>query len=230
MLANIEKKSLLKILVSGSCSTIIFLAALTADAAAETIHVALLSTSGTSSESGTLSTVASHKPGSCLFSEQLASDPALKAAFTRELSGIRDGHFEASTDDDLIYDSDIDAGGTSRSFPEPSKSVDKFSNDCLSCHDGVMAKSFNVRVKNNPEGRVMSLEDIIGGHPIGMEYENYAAVNGKEYRGEIRFSNEMVFAEGRVGCLTCHNPLNDSKGHLVMKNDRSELCFACHKK
>ncbi|HXC92536.1 MAG TPA: cytochrome c3 family protein, partial [Geobacteraceae bacterium] len=107
---------------------------------------------------------------------------------------------------------------------------DNLSNDCLSCHDGVTAKNFDVRVKNNPNGRVMGLEDIIGGHPVGMEYENYASVNGKEYWGDVRFSNEMVFAEGKVGCLTCHNPLNTTKGHLVMNNDRSELCFACHKK
>ena len=136
-----------------------------------------------------------------------------------------------SDDDAVIYDTDIKAGGSNtKSFPEPSKSIDSLSNDCLACHDGVMATSFNLRVKNNPNGRVMSLEDIIGGHPVGMEYESYVSVNGKEYRGEIRFSNEMVFADGKVGCLTCHNPLNSTKGHLVMKNDRSELCFACHKK
>jgi len=136
-----------------------------------------------------------------------------------------------SEDDSDIYYTNIEAGGaSSRSFTDPANSIDSLSIDCLSCHDGVMAKDFNVRVKNNPNNRVMSLEDIIGGHPVGMEYENYASVNGKEYRGEVRFSNEMVFAEGKVGCLTCHNPLNSTKGHLVMNNDRSELCFACHNK
>jgi predicted CXXCH cytochrome family protein len=63
-----------------------------------------------------------------------------------------------------------------------------------------------------------------------MEYDNYLAANAKEYRGEVKLSHGMVFAEGKVGCLTCHNPLNVSRGHLVMNNDRSDLCFACHKK
>ncbi len=223
MLTTIGKKTLLKVIATGSCSAIISLAALTAD-----IYAGTVSFTPQASTS-----VASTSPsgGDCLYTAQLASDPALKAAFSRKISAVRDGIYEESTYDAVIYETDIDAGGASSiSFMEPSKGTDNLSNDCLACHDGVMAKNFNVRVKNNPNGRVMSLEDIIGGHPVGMEYETYASVNGKEYRGEVRFSNEMVFAEGKVGCLTCHNPLNSSKGHLVMNNDKSELCFACHKK
>jgi predicted CXXCH cytochrome family protein len=216
MLANIEKKSLLKVLATGTCSAIISLAALTADVNAGTFSLASQTSETT--------------VGNCLFAAQLASDPALRAAFSKKISAIQGGLLEESIDDAVIYDTNIEAGGaSSRSFTEPSKGIDNLSNDCLSCHDGIMAKSFNVRIKNNPNGRVMSLEDIIGGHPIGMEYENYASVSGKEYR-DVRFSNEMVFAEGKVGCLTCHNPLNTAKGHLVMNNDRSELCFACHSK
>jgi predicted CXXCH cytochrome family protein len=179
----------------------------------------------------TLTNSAPQVSGKCLFSAQLAADPALKAAFAKKISSVKFGLYEESNDDAVIYDTNIEAGiASSISFTGSSNTIDNLSNDCLSCHDGVMAKSFNVRVKNNPNGRVMSLEDIIGGHPVGMEYEKYASVNGKEYRVEVRFSNEMVFAEGKVGCLTCHNPLNSAKGHLVMNNDRSELCFACHSK
>lgn len=207
MLAN-NKRSLLKVLASGFCA-ITTLAALTADINAETV-------------------------GSCLYSAQLASDPALRAAFTNQINAIKTGLPEVSDEDGAIYVTDIPAGGStsgsSGSFADPVKSIDSLSNGCLSCHDGIMAKSFNVRIKNDPNGRVMSLVDIIGGHPVGMEYENYASVNGKEYRGEVKLSNEMVFADGKVGCLTCHNPLNSSKGHLVMTNERSELCFSCHKK
>lgn len=234
MLANIEKRSLLIVLATGSFSAVISLAALTADVNAGTVDYSFRVNSGTTtSTAGSMTDSSTLKNlGNCLFTAQLASDPALKSAFSKKISAIKDGFIEERDDDALIYATDIEAGGgaPSTSFPEPSKSTDSLSNDCLSCHDGVMAKNFNVRIKNNPNGRVMGLEDIIGGHPVGMEYENYAAVNGKEYRGEVRFSNDMVFAEGKVGCLTCHNPLNSSKGHLVMKNDRSELCFSCHSK
>ena len=229
MLANIEKKSLLKILATGSCSAIISLASLTADVHAGTFSFTSQASSGIT---GTMTnSSAPQASGNCLFSAQLAADPALKAAFSKKISSVKGGLYEESNDDAVIYDTNIEAGiASSRSLADSFNNVDTLSNDCLSCHDGVMAKSFNVRVKNNPYGRVMSLEDIIGGHPVGMEYEKYASVNGKEYRGEVRFSNEMVFAEGKVGCLTCHNPLNSAKGHLVMNNDRSELCFACHSK
>jgi predicted CXXCH cytochrome family protein len=235
MLSNNEKRSLLKVLASGSCSAIITFTALTADINAETINFTFQAAAGSAHSSISQSTTTtSSNPlnsGSCLFTAQLASDPALRTAFSRKINAIKSGLPEETDDDAFIYNTNIEAGGaSSRSLTEPAKSTDTLSNDCLSCHDGVMAKAFNVRVKNNPNGRVMNLEDIIGGHPVGMEYENYASVNGKEYRGEARFSNEMVFAEGKVGCLTCHNPLNSAKGHLVMNNDRSELCFACHNK
>lgn len=237
MLTKSEKKSLLKIIAAGSCSAIILLASLTATVDAETITITFQpSTGSTVNSTGTISShftsttsAASPESGSCLFAAQLASDPALKTAFTTKIRAIKGGAVEES--DELIYDSNIDAGSTSSlSLPEPAKSLDSLSYDCLSCHDGVMAQNFNFRIKNNPGGRVMSLEDITGGHPVGMEYNRYVSVGGKDYRSEVTFSREMVFAEGKVGCLTCHNPLNKDRGHLVMNNSRSELCFACHNK
>jgi predicted CXXCH cytochrome family protein len=232
MLTNNEKRSLLKVVASGSCSAIITLTALTADINAETINFTFQAAAGSAhssiSQSTTTTSSNSLNSGSCLFTAQLASDPALRTAFSRKINAIKSGLPEETDDDAFIYNTNIDAGGSNTA--DPAKSTDTLSNGCLSCHDGVMATNFNLRIKNNPNGRVMSLEAIIGGHPVGMEYENYASVNGKEYRGEARFSNEMVFAEGKVGCLTCHNPLNSTKGHLAMNNDRSELCFACHNK
>ena len=237
MLTTTGKKSLLKVIAMSCCGAIITLASLTATAGAETssinfrpsIGTTINSTDNLSSHFTSTRTATSSEPGKCLYTTQLAADPALEAAFTTKIRAIKGGAIEES--DELIYDTDIDAGGaSSRSFSEPPKSLDSLSNDCLSCHDGVMAQNFNVRIKNNPGGRVMSLEDIIGGHPVGMEYDKYVSVGGKDYRSDVTFSREMVFAEGKVGCLTCHNPLNKDKGHLVMNNSRSELCFACHNK
>ncbi len=239
MLVTIEKKSLLKVLAESSCGAIIMLATLTANVSAETITITFQASTGTPvttsdtiashGSSTSTTTVAPLPAGNCLYSKQLAADSALKAAFTTRISAIRGGAVEEN--DELIYSTDIAAGGASaRSFTEPAKAVDSLSNDCLSCHDGVMAQGFNVRIKNSPGGRVMSLEDIIGGHPVGMEYDRYVAVDTKGYRSDVKFSREMVFAEGKVGCLTCHNPLNRDQGHLVMNNSRSELCFACHNK
>jgi predicted CXXCH cytochrome family protein len=208
MLANREKKSLLKTLATGTCGAIILMAALTAKVNGEIQN----------SEYLTL--------GTCLYSQQLASDPALREAFEAEVALYRDSNVVAGTDYEELYVTDIDAGIRKRT----PTTLDRLSTNCLSCHDGVMATSFNVRIKNDPNGRVMGLEDIIGGHPVGMEYEKYISINSSEYRREARFSRGMVYAEGKIGCLTCHNPLNIYKGHLVMANDRSALCFSCHNK
>lgn len=230
MLATIDNKSLLKALAAGTCGALLSLAALTQDAAAETITITMQPSSGITivvpgSEPDT-GISASLPPGNCLYSIQLAGDTELRAAFMARVATLNNSG-AAAVDDSDLYTTNIDVNTT---LSRTATGTDGLSNDCLSCHDGVMAKSFHVRIKNNPAGRVMSLEDIIGGHPVGMEYDKYVSVNGKEYRRDVSFSRNMIFAEGKVGCLTCHNPLNGKKGHLVMKNERSELCFACHNK
>jgi len=206
MLANIDRKSLLKVLAVSICSAIITLAALTASVNPESLP----------------------EPGNCLYSMQLATDPSLRADFLAKTEFLKGKSCE--TNDIYMYTTDINSGGAaSISLNGPDTGIDGLSNDCLSCHDGVSAQSFRIRIKNNPNGRAMCLEDIIGGHPVGMEYDKYVSVNGNKYRCDVQFTREMVFAEGKVGCLTCHNPLNPDKGHLVMNNSSSELCFACHK-
>lgn len=222
MLATIEKRSLLNVLLSSSCGALLTMATLALDVAAETVTITL--NPGTETSIGT--TTPTTATG-CLFSAQLASDAAMRASFTERVALVKQPGGTVADDDGDIYHTTIDAN---ISLTRMSSGIDGLSNDCLSCHDGVMAKSFDVRIKNNPANRVMSLVDIIGGHPVGMEYDKYVSVAGKEFRREVSFSREMVFAEGKVGCLTCHNPLNSAKGHLVMQNSRSELCFACHNK
>lgn len=218
MLTANEKKSLLRVLVAGSCSAMIAMAALTADvnAASITMHAAVGSKTST--------TV------TCLLSTQLASDPVLRSEYTTKVALSKWGVKEES--DEEIYESDLAVGNAfAARFAGNSGGIDSFSNECLACHDGVMAQNFKIRIKNNPDNRVLSLEDIIGGHPVGMEYDRYlSGSKGKEYRNEVKFTSEAVFAEGKIGCLTCHNPLNTAKGHLVMNNDKSELCFSCHSK
>lgn len=177
MLAKSKYISLLRLLIIGSCSAMITVAALTMESTAET--------------------------GSCLYSAQLASDPVLRAEYA------------ASINDPERLNS-----GTE---------IDGFSTGCLACHDGVTATGFNLRIKNNPQNRATSIEDIIGGHPVGMHYENYVAVKTDSYNSNVDFSGDMIFAAGRVGCLTCHNPLNTETGHLSLTNENSKLCFACHR-
>lgn len=101
--------------------------------------------------------------------------------------------------------------------------IDTFSLDCLGCHDGINARIHNIRYKNNVMDRTGSMETVRGSHPIGMHYGSYAYTSN-HLRGLTELNEEMVLVDGKVGCLSCHNPLNPDKKHLTSKN----LCLGCH--
>jgi predicted CXXCH cytochrome family protein len=241
---KIRNKLLLRLLVAGLFSTILIVVALVMESSAETVRITFGPSTGTSAVSSggtsvpanstaptttttTTTTTATTELGKCVFTSQLASDPVLRAEYTSQISS------ESLNESQIVDYSGIYESNIVVNIQNPGRignrlAIDQLSNNCLSCHDGVLAKDFNVRVKNNPKNRVMSLEDIIGGHPIGMQYKKYVYANPNKYSDDISFSNEMIFAEGKVGCLTCHNPLNEKKGHLTVNNNSSKLCFACH--
>lgn len=108
--------------------------------------------------------------------------------------------------------------------------VDPLSLDCLGCHDGSRASDIPINLRNDPHRR--SLIGLSSGakseHPIGMEYALYTA-RGNDYK-PLLVNNKMVLVKGRVGCLTCHDPLNEEQGHLVMSDRDSGLCLTCHNK
>jgi predicted CXXCH cytochrome family protein len=149
--------------------------------------------------------------GPCLFAEQLQESASIRNQYTARLAAALGGTVSASN----------------------STGIDAFSADCLGCHDGVVALNVRTVLKNNPQDRYHLLggdHQMIGmDHPIGMDYNRYVAV-GKGYKPLSGVSNKMVFLNGKVGCLTCHDPLNPEKGHLVMSDRKSALCYTCHEK
>ena len=106
--------------------------------------------------------------------------------------------------------------------------LDSFSADCISCHDGVSASGIGVDLRDAPVGRRSQVDSFTSDHPIGMNYSNYVAV-GRGYK-HVGPGTKMVFVGGKVGCITCHDPLNQEKGHLVMSDRGSALCTTCHNK
>lgn len=106
--------------------------------------------------------------------------------------------------------------------------IDSFSFDCLSCHDGLVGRSRELRFRNDSQNRVSGLETVNGSHPIGMDYGSYAYA-GNGFKSLDRVPAGMELIDGKVGCLSCHNPLNPKKNHLVAANSASKLCFYCHR-
>ncbi|QXE93145.1 cytochrome c3 family protein [Geomonas subterranea] len=105
---------------------------------------------------------------------------------------------------------------------------DDLSVGCLSCHDGVGASQINVDFRDRPSDRRSMVNSFSSDHPLGMTYDAYVAAN-RGYK-PVGSNTKMIFVNGKVGCLTCHDPLNTEKGHLVMSDYGSALCKTCHDK
>jgi predicted CXXCH cytochrome family protein len=89
---------------------------------------------------------------------------------------------------------------------ESSPEVETLAHNCLTCHDGAVATS-------------------IGGskdHKVDVLY-----IPSKDYNYVT--DRRIVFVNGKVTCISCHNPYASEGERLVMSNRGSRLCLACHK-
>ena len=106
------------------------------------------------------------------------------------------------------------------------ENLDSFSAGCLSCHDGKTASNVRPNLKNDPDKRSVMIM-MSGKHPIGMDYEKYSQSNhGLKSLDEM--SQNLTLAEGRVSCITCHDPLNSQQYHLRVPGSGIDLCSGCH--
>jgi predicted CXXCH cytochrome family protein len=78
--------------------------------------------------------------------------------------------------------------------------------DCEACHDGMLAGSVG-----GPQGHV----DVY-----------YMA--GRDFNAAL--DHRVILVDGRVTCISCHDPYSSEPKRLVMSNHRSRLCLECHRK
>jgi predicted CXXCH cytochrome family protein len=87
--------------------------------------------------------------------------------------------------------------------------------ECLGCHDGMGA------VEARYTSGTPAWADA---HPVGVEY--------RAQRGSLRplhaLDRTLVLPGGRVECASCHSLYSREPDLLVMSNQRSALCLACH--
>lgn len=173
--------------------------------------------------------------GSCAFSEQLknpaqrsqyivlvAQATAGTAATARSMQDMPEQFIP--TDPEEMYQ-----GITTASFQTTSDTYDPVSLKCLGCHDGVNAPIAAGTYRNDPGGTGFGQRMKGGDHPIGMDYAAYAAAS-RGFKNLHQLDNNIVLIDGKVGCLSCHNPLNPAKFHLSVTNTNSTLCLTCHNK
>lgn len=110
-----------------------------------------------------------------------------------------------------------------------SQMIDPLSMNCISCHDGSYASSVRIRAGTWPHRKELMPHDD-GSHPIGVDYERARAARGRRtlLRPIGMVDRRIQFFDGKVGCGSCHDPYSTIEKRLVMSDERSRLCFACH--
>lgn len=101
---------------------------------------------------------------------------------------------------------------------------------CLGCHDGTVAtstiSSAHAMLAGVREGFAMPDGFVWRDHPIGVPYPS----NRREFRLPAFVEKQLRLPEGRVECISCHDPHNASglPALLAVSNKRSNLCVTCH--
>ncbi|NOX97089.1 MAG: hypothetical protein GXO98_03305 [Nitrospirae bacterium] len=155
-----------------------------------------------------------------------------KASFRKDqLAGLLRGHVQGRAFCFICHSRDISkssrrhqtsvsyAHGEGRLIEKKDGSLlDSFSRECLSCHDGTISKMPSVSVREGIWKHGVSLS-----HPIGVRYPRDG-----DFRAYL--PKKIRLFDGKVGCLSCHDPYAKERNLLVMSNRRSRLCLSCHNK
>jgi predicted CXXCH cytochrome family protein len=121
--------------------------------------------------------------------------------------------------------------GKSDSTPDELASyrlLDEHSKECIGCHrqKGKMAVREIIESYYPPINSAMNA--IYATHAIGTDYVA-ASIRNAGLRPLEDLPATMTLVNGRIACITCHNPLNMQQNSLAVDKQGSTLCFSCHK-
>ncbi|MBU5614568.1 cytochrome c3 family protein [Geomonas azotofigens] len=200
---------------------------------------------GLAQGAGAFGTMGSSASGeTCAYTLQLQSSVEARRDYLVKIDAVRGSTYTAGSTVEDMYgnvvpaaysDDDSSATGSltvifsaKKLTAKSAGTIDSLSANCLSCHDGVGASQINVELRDRPFDRRPMVNSFTSDHPVGMTYDSYVAAN-RGYKN-VGPNTKMIFVNGKVGCITCHDPLNTEKGHLVMSDYGSALCKTCHDK
>jgi predicted CXXCH cytochrome family protein len=102
---------------------------------------------------------------------------------------------------------------------------DKVSLECLGCHDGNGGRIAEHGKFDPTDVKALNMAKVAAKHPIGIDYAALSLT-----RESLRKVNElppnMTLVDGRISCITCHDPLNPKAHNLAVSE--ATLCFSCH--
>ena len=110
-----------------------------------------------------------------------------------------------------------------------SQEIDPMSKNCISCHDGTYATSATIMAGSWTHEKSFLSNDR-NSHPIGMDYEAVRGNRGAktDLKPSAIVDRRIRFFGGKVGCGSCHDPYSTLHKKLVMSDENSGLCLACH--
>lgn len=129
--------------------------------------------------------------------------------------------------------------------------TDRIVQGCTQCHDG--SRAAHIAVKDAEMPLQYSSSGVQINHPIGMDYDYYAARKNGSYKPRHSLDPNIILIDGRVTCVSCHrlkgtarsdtlfewrgiktvtsvaNNCSASK-RLTVGPRQTDLCLACHNK
>lgn len=90
--------------------------------------------------------------------------------------------------------------------------------DCIVCHDGMVGPTVSICTV---DCKFTSPHSILKEYPPFGKEQEYAPADKLAAKG-------IILQNHKVTCVSCHNLKNPQKYHLVMENNGSALCYACH--
>lgn len=113
---------------------------------------------------------------------------------------------------------------------ETERVLDELSLRCMQCHDATFSTDSLVERPADFAGLFHNSSSLGVSHPIGVSYLEAKRQYHGAYRNVEDLPKEIKLFGGQVGCGSCHNPYSKQHNELVMSNERSALCLACHVK
>jgi predicted CXXCH cytochrome family protein len=113
---------------------------------------------------------------------------------------------------------DVRAGG---------RVLDAHTQQCLSCHDGVIA----AESKNATPwtGSQWDFSDSRRNHPVGVRYDHLSRPEVlTPLRPAAMLPQAITLPDGKVACVSCHDLYAGAQNLLTVPIEGSELCLTCH--
>lgn len=139
--------------------------------------------------------------------------------------------FESDMHQISIGSAHIGKTSSSKFVPwEQGNVLDELSLKCMACHDATFGGDTIVENMDFRGPLFHNANQIGVSHPIGVSYIEAKRKYKGAYRSIESLPRQIKLFGGTVGCGSCHNPYSKQHFELVMSNEKSALCLACHVK